>query len=424
MRKESRFYNKTILPSGLKIVSEKIHGFKSVSLGAFLLKGTRDEPENLGGITHFIEHMIFKGTENRSPYEISREVEDRGGMLDAFTAKEMMAVYSKILGEDLEIAVNVIGDLFSHPLFKKDDIEKERNVVLEEYKEFLDDPDENLHSMVYESLFPEHPLSKEILGTEESIKKFKRENVLDYWSSIFSPENLVIIAAGDVEHERFVEYIQGHFKLKKTNKFKERELIPFRKPLLRKKIYPHLRQVQCMVAFRTFGFADERRYHLMISNSVIGGNMSSRLFQKLREQEGLVYTISSFVDFHSDTGIIGISFTVDSKNLRKTFEILLKELKDIKIKGLRKDEVERAKSFSLGNLAISLENTSTRLLRLANLEIYLAKYIDIDTVMQKVKDLSVKEVNDTLNEIMDEDRMGISMCIPDEKIEIEDVISL
>jgi|Deesub1362B_J571_1020462.scaffolds.fasta_scaffold00015_144 predicted Zn-dependent peptidase len=368
--------------------------------------------------------MIFKGTENRNPYEISKEVEDRGGMLDAFTAKEMMAVYSKIPGEDLEIAVDVIGDLFSHPLFKKDDIEKERNVVLEEYKEFLDDPDENLHSMVYESLFFGHPLSKEILGTEESIKKFKRENILDYWSGIFLPENLVIIAAGDVEHEKFVEHIQDHFKLKKANELKERTSFPFRKPLLRKKIYPHLRQVQCMIAFRTFGFADERRYHLMISNSVIGGNMSSKLFQKLREELGLVYTISSFVDFHSDTGIFGISFSVDLKNLSKTFKVIQEELRKIKEEGLKEEELERAKSFSLGNLAISLENTSTRLLRLANLEIYLSNYIDVDTVMQKVKDLSIKEVNDTLNEIMDNDRMGISMCIPDEKIEIEDVISL
>ncbi len=424
MRKKNRFYNKTIFPSGLKIVSEKIHGFKSVSLGAFLLKGTRDEPENLEGITHFIEHMIFKGTLNRTPYEISKEVEDRGGMLPIFTAKEMIAVYSKILGEDIGIAVDVIGDLFSHPLFKKDDIEKEKKVVLEEYKEFMDDPDENLHSMVYESLFPEHPLSKEILGTEESIRRFTRENVLNYWLSISLPENILIIAAGDVEHEKFVKYIHDHFKLKKTNKTKKRKSFPFKKPLIKKKVYPHLRQIQCLLAFRTFGFTDERRYHLMISNSIIGGNMSSRLFQKLREEEGLVYTISSFVDFHSDTGIFGVSFTVDPKNIKKTFNILLRELKDIKNKGLKEDEIERAKSFSLGNLAISLENTSTRLLRLANLEVYIGEYIDVDTVIQKVKGLNIKEVNDTLNEIMNTDRMGISMCVPDEKIEIEDILSL
>ena len=411
---EKNLYKKTVV-DGLRIVSEKIPGFKSASIGAFLLTGVRDEDEENLGITHFIEHMIFKGTEKRSSYEISREIEDRGGIIDAFTAKEMMAVYSKVLGEDIEIAIDVIGDLFSNPLFKEEDIEKEKNVVIEEYKEFLDDPEEVLHSTLYESLFPSHPLSKEILGKEETIKSFTREKVLNYWEKIFFPENFLIIGVGDIEHEKFVEETLKNFKFKKERELIFKKEYPFKKPIPKLKIYPHLNQIQCIIAFRTFGFKDKRRYHLMVSNSVIGGNMSSRLFQKLREEKGLVYSVSSFVDFHRDAGIFGISFSTNPKNFEETIITLKEEIEILKEKGLEEKELERAKSFSLGHLAISLENTETRLIRLANLEIYLEKYLEVEEVINEIKNIKLEEINETLYQIVDKERMGISLCSPSEK---------
>ncbi len=414
--KEKGLYRKTILNKGVKVISEKVSGFKSVAIGAFLLKGARDEDEELSGITHFIEHMVFKGTKKRSSYEISKEIEDRGGIIDAFTAKEMMAVYSKILGENLEIATDVIGDLFSNPLFKEEDIEKEKNVVLEEYKEFLDDPEEVMNSLVYEALFPSHPLAREILGKEETIKNFTKEKVLKYYEKIYVPENLVIIGVGDLEHEKFVEEVEKNFIFKGNEKnIIKREHIPFKKPEVKYKIYPHLNQIQCIIAFRTFGFKEKRRYHLMVSNSVIGGNMSSRLFQKLREEKGIVYTISSFVDFHSDTGIFGISFQVAPNNLKKTIDALKLELKNLREKGLDEEELERAKSFSLGHLAISLEDTGTRLIRLANLEIYLNEYLSIEEIINEIKNMKLKDVNETMYEILDEERKGVSLSLPSEK---------
>ncbi len=412
--KEKDLYRKTSL-NEVKIISEKVPGFKSVAIGAFLLKGARDEDEELSGITHFIEHMIFKGTKKRSSYEISKEIEDRGGIIDAFTAKEMMAVYSKILGENLEIATDVIGDLFSNPLFKEEDVEKEKNVVLEEYKEFLDDPEEVMNSLVYEALFPSHPLAKEILGKEETIKNFTREKVLNYYEKIYKPENLIIIGVGDIEHEKFIEEVEKNFIFKESGEVPERNYIPFKKPTIKYKVYPHLNQIQCTIAFRTFGFKDKRRYHLMVSNSVIGGNMSSRLFQKLREEKGIVYTISSFVDFHSDTGIFGISFSTSPKNLKETIKAIQKEIKNLKERGLSEEEIERAKSFSLGHLAISLEDTGTRLVRLANLEIYLNEYLSIEEVINEIKNMKLKDVNETLNEIIDEERKGISASLPSEE---------
>ncbi len=404
-------YNKTVLSSGLRIVSEKVKGFKSCSIGIFLLSGTRDEPAFYHGITHFIEHILFKGTKSRTSLEISKAIEQRGGSIDAFTSKEITALYAKVLNRDFSLALDIMGDLLTEPLFDEREIEKEREVILEEYKEYMDDPEEVLSNLFYESLYPEHPLGREIIGKPRTIKKFKRNCLLKYFRKMMDPSNICVLASGAVEHKKLVSKIEEIFSntLNKEPFIKNRKS-NFKEPLVRKKVLSHLNQTQFALGYRVFGFPDERRFALMVANTVIGGIMSSRFFHKFREELGLVYNIGSFLDFHSDTGVFGVSMSLDHKKFEKTLSILLKEIEKLKKNGLTKKELEIAKSFSIGNLEISLENTSTRLLRLANFEVYFQDYITAQKTLEKIQKLKLDEVNEVLNCVLSEKNRALA-CV-------------
>src|SRR6266576_5684129 len=289
MAEELRNIHRQVLPNGLTIISEEMKHIRSVSIGIWIKTGSRDEEAKSNGISHFIEHMVFKGTRHRSAEAIARQVDSIGGNLDAFTAKECVCFNVKVLDEHLPIAFDVLSDLVLNPVFAAEDIVRERRVILEEIKMDEDNPDYLVHEIFTQDFWKDHPLGKPILGTKDTVKKFEREPVLDFYKQRFAPGNLIICAAGHLQHEQFVDLVRKHFGDMKpmSNGFYSSQPKVVSRIILRNK--KALEQVQICVGVPSHPIAHEKRHASYILNTLLGGGMSSRLFQNIRERQGLAY---------------------------------------------------------------------------------------------------------------------------------------
>jgi predicted Zn-dependent peptidase len=412
MKLKRGIFRKTTLDSGLSILTEKVEGFRSVTIGFFTKHGTRDEPSSLLGISHFLEHMLFKGTKNRTAREIAAAFEDRGGSIDAFTSKEFLSIYARVLDEDLSVALEVIGDIVSNPLFDPEEIEKEKGVVLEEYRGFIDTPEDYVFHLLFQSLFEGHPLSKEILGKPETFTKITRDNLLNRWKEVMNPSSIFIVAAGNVEHEHLVENVNKfQLPLQKTDGF---DLEEFTRPSVKKKIENRISQVHFALGVRIPPYKDDARYPLIVLNSLLGIGMSSRLFYELREKRGLVYSVTSFLDFFSDNGIFGIYFSLEPKNLEKAFGVLEKILDDLRKRGITEEELKRTKSRVRGSLALSQESSANRMTRIARMELYLGKYIPVDETLKKFEMITKDEVDEIIKSYINPEKFGYALIGPEE----------
>jgi predicted Zn-dependent peptidase len=397
------------LPNGIRIVTEPMPYVRSVSLGVWIGTGSRVErgPEN--GISHFIEHMVFKGTKTRSAEDIARSVDSVGGGLDAFTSKELVSFNTKVLDEHLPIALDILADLVLNPVFREDDIEKEKGVILEEIKMEADQPEFVLHETFISNFWKGHGLGKPILGTKETVKKFGQEMLFDYYQRCYSPKNILITAAGSLEHDRIVSLVRDKFAGLADHEALPRDSVP--KPhapiILKKK--ESLEQIHIALGVPAYPLAHELRFPLYVLNTVLGGGMSSRLFQNIREKQGLAYAVYSELNLFSDTGCFTVYAGTGVETARQVVESVIQEFRQLKDELIGEEELRRAKDHLKGSLMLSLESTSSRMSNLARQELYFDRFMSPDEMLDHIEVVTRQEVQNIAQEFFTTENIALAM---------------
>ncbi|HOJ95179.1 MAG TPA: pitrilysin family protein, partial [Fervidobacterium nodosum] len=373
--------------------SEEIPYVRSVSIGVWISVGSRDENEKNNGVTHLIEHMVFKGTKKRTARMIAQSLESVGGYLNAFTSKEHTCYYARVLDEHIEKAVDVLSDLILHPEFDKDELEKEKAIILEEIKNYEDEPDEIIHDEFEKLLFNPHPLGYNILGTRESLENLNKKEIENYKKIHYSSDNIIICAAGNIPHQKLVDLSYKYFgELKKTKNGYKRVSPKVKKKAEVLKIEKPIQQAHLCYGSYAFNVSDERRFPLLILNTLLGDGMSSRLYQSVREKKGLAYSVYSFANLLTDIGSFGVYAGIDKCKLDVSLLLIEKELERIKKVPITESELKRTKAQVKGNMVLGLESMSNRMMRLAKSEIYYRKYQSVDSLIEKINKVSIEAV--------------------------------
>jgi len=399
-------YKKTVLPSGVTVCSEFIPSALSAVLGIYISVGSRDEEEEKIGISHFIEHSVFKGTKNRNEKEISLAIESKGGYLNASTSREWTSFYSHILPEEMDLAFDILADLVENPQFPKDGLDKERSVILQEIKMFKDSPESLLFDYAFKSTFGEkHPLSRLILGDLETVQSIKREDIIEFCDKNWTSDRIFVSAAGKVDHDNLCDLVGKKISKKEGNSFKRKSF-----SIKSKKVNtipkPELNHKYVALSFPSLHYNHDLRFAFLISGTILGSGMSSRLFQKLRQELSYVYEVSAFNEFFSDTGIFGIYFSTDEDKLL----CALKATRDLLEKlNFTKEEVENAKERLRGNIMISLENSGNRMERNVKEEIYKGKRSSIDSLLKRIDSVTMKEIKLINREYLKPDRFNLTV---------------
>ncbi|MBI4608009.1 MAG: insulinase family protein [Candidatus Rokubacteria bacterium] len=399
-------YRKSVLPNGIRVVTERMPHVRSVAVGIWVDTGSRNEPASRGGVSHLIEHLVFKGTASRTAADIARTMDSVGGQMDAFTAKEHTCFYVSVLDEHLPLAVDLLTDILLHPLFGSDDIEREKSVVLQEIKMVEDTPDDLVHDLFAERVWAGHALGRPILGRREVVQGFSREVILSHFGEEYVPGRIVIAVAGHVEHEQVVSLFASRFE-------------GFDRPAVARDGSPpvvhggvemvpkNLEQVHMVAGLPGLCQSAPERYALYLLNDVIGGSMSSRLFQEVRERQGLVYSIYSGTQAYRDTGVLYIYAATDAANFSKVLKSVLKEVRGLKKEGTAAEELRRAKDHLKGNLMLSLESTSSRMNRLAKQELYFGSFFSLDEMLAAIDRVKEEEVQALVDRLLDEEQIAL-----------------
>jgi len=404
-----RTIHREVLPNGLTILTEQMDHIRSVSLGIWLKAGSRNEEPDVNGISHFVEHMVFKGTEHRTAEDIAREVDSIGGNMDAFTGKEMVCFNIKVLDEHLPIAVDVLSDMVLHPIFDETEVGRERGVIIEEIKMDEDNPDSLVHEIFTQNFYKNHALGRPILGTKETVRKFDQAKTFEYYRGKFVPQNLVISAAGHVQHEVIVDLLSREFA----------SLLPAAAPpldtppkinsriILRNK--KALEQVQICIGVPSYRVNHEKRFVAYVLNTLLGGGMSSRLFQNVREKQGLVYSIFSELNPYKDTGCLAVYAGTSRESAPKVVQSVLHEFREIKAGELPEEEVKRAKDQLKGGLMLSLESSTARMSNLARQEMYHDRFMGMDEIIAKVQEVTLEDVVQSANEMFRTEDIAVTV---------------
>ena len=399
----------TTLPNGIKVITEAMPHVRSVSVGIWVSSGSRRESAEENGLSHFIEHMLFKGTANRSAEDIARSVDSIGGNLDAFTAKEMVCYNTKVLDEHLPIAMDVLSDLVLNPAFRDEDIEKEKGVILEEIKMDADSPDYLVHEIFSSNFWKDHPLGKPILGTRETVKRFNQAMVQDYYRGVYTPSNLLITAAGNLGHERLVNLARERFEALPAAGPEPPQTVPATHARISLKSKKDLEQVHVCLGVPSYPIPHEDRFTCYVLNTILGGGMSSRLFQNIRERQGLAYAVFSELNPYSDTGCLSIYAGTSLEAAKKVVESVLKEFTDLKQKTAPAEEVRRAKDHLKGSLMLSLESTSSRMSNLARQEMYFRRFFSLDELAESIEQVTAEDVQRVAQTFFDQKNVALTV---------------
>ena len=412
MPTETRDIQKHVLPNGLVVITETMPHVRSVSVGIWIRNGSRREVPEENGLAHFIEHMVFKGTERRSAEAIAREMDSVGGMLDAFTSKEQICFNAKVLDEHLPIAFDVIADLVLRPLFDSEDVKKERQVVLEEIKMDLDNPEYLLHELFTSGFWPDHPLGRPILGTPHTVKKFSREALRHRFQKWFAPDHLVLTAAGNVAHERILELAQREFAALKPAGVQEDHAAPSTRAPIHLETKRDLEQVHLCIGVPSFPIAHERRFGVAVLNNLLGGGMSSRLFQNIREKLGLAYAVFSEITPYSDAGMLTVYAGTAKETVGQVVDLTIKEFRALKESPVTEEELLRAKNHLKGSLMLSLESTSSRMSNLARQELYFGRFYSLDEILASIDAITREEVQSLAQEFFRPEQIAVTVLGP------------
>ena len=390
----------TKLENGITVLSEHIEYVRTISIGAWIKAGSRNDPIQLPGLAHFLEHMLFKGTKTRNKFEIAHFLESRGGAINAYTSREYTTIYARTLAGNLKDAVDIISDIILNAKLAKDEIKKEKNVVFDEIQDSLDNPTEFIHNKFYEKIFPQHPLGHEITGEVKDVTAIDRTALKSFIKKNFTADNLIISASGLLAHDKLIEYVKAAFcsiaPTKKTNKSEKVNPVE-------EKTYSFThnsqKQTHICTGVQTFEFNDKRRIPLLVLNSILSAGMSCRLFQNIREKHGISYALSSFTDFYLDTGCFYVYCSSSKKNSEKCLDLIKNELLKLAENSITDRELATVKALLKSSLVMALESTSSRMNRLGQQYMYTQKIEPIDKVISRINKVTKDDIHKLANEL-------------------------
>ena len=401
----------TTLPNGLLVLTERMPHLRSVAMGAWIDCGSRDETPAVNGISHFIEHMLFKGTTTRSASQLAREVDAIGGNLDAFTGKETICFNVKVLDDNVPAALDLLTDLVLHPTFATEDIAKEQGVILEEIKMDEDNPDYLVHELFTQNFWPKDALGRPILGTAKTVSSFTQQIVFDEYLRRFTPANMVFTAAGNLDHDSFVAQVARAFQSLPACSGEKlaRAASPQASPHITLKNKKSLEQVQFCLAVPSLPVADPDRYGVFLLNSILGGGMSSRLFQSIREERGLAYSIYSEMNPFRDTGSLAVYAGCSADKAREVLALTLAECAHIKREPVTPDELDRAKNQIKGNMVLGLESSSSRMSSLARQQMYWGRFFSLDEITAEIDRVSAGDLQRLANDLLRPEALALTL---------------
>jgi predicted Zn-dependent peptidase len=409
MNQPARDIQRAELPNGVVIVTEKMPHVRSVSVGIWLATGSRAESSDRNGIAHFIEHMVFKGTRKRTAEQIAQSVDSVGGMLDAFTAKEMTCFSAKVLDEHLPVAVDVLSDLVLHPRFDPEDISKEKQVVLEEIKMEEDNPEYLIHELFTQNFWRGHPLGRPILGTPETVSQFSQDTAFECFEEWYAPNRVVVTAAGNLEHERLVDLVAREFDGAKRSSEPVKPGPPENHASIEQRDKKELEQVHIVLGVPSYPLAHERRYAASLLNVILGGGMSSRLFQNIRERQGLAYAIESDLSPYTDSGVLSVYAGTSRESAAQLIRSVSDEFRSVRNDGVSAEELRRAKDHLKGSMMLSLESTSSRMSNLARQTMYLHRFISLDEMLSSIEKVTREEVHAIARDFFEPGRITLTV---------------
>ena len=404
-----RNLRRTVLPNGLIVLTERMDYLRSVAMGVWIKSGSRCEPAETNGISHFVEHMLFKGTRSRTAQHIAREMDSIGGNLDAFTGKETICFNAKSLVDHVPLALDVLADLVLNPIFAPGDIERERGVILEEIKIDEDNPDILVQELFTQSFWKGHPLGSPILGTTETVSHLAQQNLFSYHTDRFCAGNMIFSAAGNLEHDQFVEFVAAKFSsLAGGQPIAELSAPePSARVVLRNK--KSLEQVQICLGVPAPPITDESRYAALVLNTVLGGGMSSRLFQTIREERGMAYSIFSDLSPYRDTGTLCVYAGTSAGKALEVVNLILAEFRSLKQAALSHEELTRAKDQLKGNVLLGLESSNSRMANLARQEMYFQKFFTVEDLIARIDAVDAEKVQTMAQRLFDPERIAVTL---------------
>jgi predicted Zn-dependent peptidase len=410
-------YRKDTLSNGIRVVSETLPKSRSVSIGVWVKVGSRHEPEEIGGISHFIEHLFFKGTERRTAKDIAIEMDSIGGEMNAFTSQESTTYFAKVVDEHLPVAIDILSDILLSSKFDSAEMEKERKVILEEIKGAEDAPDDYIHELFTNTVWTGNSLGRPILGTRETIKALKHNDIVSYIKDYYSPKEIVISVAGNFEHSRLVELLDASFGKLSSGGIAKKEVTPdFKQAVAVKK--RQLEQVQICIGCKGIHYMHEDRFVNSALNTVLGNSMSSRLFQEIREQSALAYSIYSYVTSYRDTGLLTVYAGTDPSNALEVVRLVIREFRRLKEEGISPAEETRVINQIKGSLVLSLESSSSHMSRLARQEIYFGKYLSMDDIIKGVEKVTAERVHHLAQQLFTRENISLAILGPLTKADV------
>ena len=409
MTNTERNLRRTVLPNGLTVLTERMEHLRSVAMGVWIKSGSRCEPAETNGISHFVEHMLFKGTRSRTAQLIAREMDSIGGNLDAFTGKETICFNVKSLSDHVPIALDVLSDLVLNPVFAAPDIERERGVILEEINIDEDNPDVLVHELFTQSFWKDHPLGWPILGTTKTVAGLDQKSLFDYHNDRFHGGNMVFSAAGNLDHDQFVEAVVGKFSGLAGGATLHELPAPEATARVVMRNKKSLEQVQICLGVPAPPITDENRYTTIILNTILGGGMSSRLFQTIREDRGMVYSIYSDLSPYRDTGTLCIYAGTSASKAIEVVDLILAEFRKLKQEPLTAEELTRAKDQVKGNILLGLESSNARMANLARQEMYFQQFFSVDEVIARINEVEAAQVQAMAQRLFDPERIAVTL---------------
>ena len=396
---------RTVLPGGLRVITEQMSGVRSASVGVWVGVGSRDETPTLHGCSHFLEHLLFKGTRERTAMDISVALDAVGGEFNAFTTKEYTCFHARVLDQDLGRAVDVLGDMVTNSLIMPEDVEAERDVILDEIAMHDDDPDDVVHNLFAAQAWGDSPLGREISGTAESISALTRTQIARFYRAHYRPGNTVVSVAGNIDHAVVVRQVRTAFA---RNGFLAGDDVPVPPKIssTARRVHPgasrttrSLEQVNLVLGVNGLTRNDERRFTLGVLNTALGGGTSSRLFQEVRERRGLAYSVFSFATHHADAGLVGVSVGCLPSKLDEVLTVVREELRKVADSGFTREEIDRGKGQLKGGLVLGLEDSGSRMSRLGKAELVYDELLSIDEVLQRIDAVTLEDANALAAEI-------------------------
>lgn len=404
-------YHKTVLNNGLRILSERLDNYRSISLGIWVNAGSRDEMGDEIGISHFIEHMLFKGTENRSSLDIAKELDAVGGLSNAFTGKEYTCFHAKFLDKHLPLVADILSDILLNSVFEPLDMDRERQVILQEISMVEDTPDDLIHVLFNDLFWKNHPLGRSILGSNKTVSGIGKDHIIQYMKRYYRPERIMVTATGNIDHEELVTLFRPLFESLESGD----QGYPRNPPDIHAGVscvQKDLEQVHVCLGGQAPELGSEYRFAGALLNTILGGNMSSRLFQEIREKRGLAYAVFSFLSPYIDAGLLGIYVATDTSSVNQALGLIRKEVGDVRKGGISLSDLEAAREHLIGGILLGAENTDSRMMRMAKNEHVFRRYISYEELVADLEKVTVDEVIAVARDTFNTDCMSLMTLGP------------